>query len=230
LLIESLPEADSIIVIWFKLLCLAGKQNNSGVFTMNGKIPYTDKMLATIFRRKETIVQMALKTFEQFGMVELIDDVITIPNWGKHQSADYMTDRRDYMRNYMSEYRSKQKLLVDSKPNSKPHVNPQEGDKKRLDKKENKEVYGEFQNVLLTVEEYEKLCTQFSADSTRNAIEFLSAYKIEKPKYKTQSDYLTMRRWVFDAVSKQGAQGKPPEKKSGNIFADMLKEEQGEQD
>ena len=29
LLIESLPEADSIIVIWFKLLCLAGKQNNN---------------------------------------------------------------------------------------------------------------------------------------------------------------------------------------------------------
>ena len=27
LLIESLPDADSIIVIWFKLLCLAGKQN-----------------------------------------------------------------------------------------------------------------------------------------------------------------------------------------------------------
>ena len=55
LLIETLPEADSIIVIWFKLLCLAGKQNNSGVFTLNGKIPYTEKMLATIFRRKETI-------------------------------------------------------------------------------------------------------------------------------------------------------------------------------
>ena len=26
LLIETLPEADSIIVIWLKLLCLAGKQ------------------------------------------------------------------------------------------------------------------------------------------------------------------------------------------------------------
>ena len=43
LLIESLPEADSIIVIWFKLLCLAGKQNNSGVFIMNNGIAYTDK-------------------------------------------------------------------------------------------------------------------------------------------------------------------------------------------
>ena len=51
LLIENLPEADSIIVIWFKLLCLAGKQNNSGVFIMGDKIAYTDKMLATIFRR-----------------------------------------------------------------------------------------------------------------------------------------------------------------------------------
>ena len=29
LLIESLPEADSIIVIWFKLLCLAGKMNTA---------------------------------------------------------------------------------------------------------------------------------------------------------------------------------------------------------
>ena len=72
LLIESLPEADSIIVIWFKLLCLAGKMNNSGVFVMNNKIAYTDKMLATIFRRKEATVQLALKTFENFGMVELI--------------------------------------------------------------------------------------------------------------------------------------------------------------
>ena len=52
LLIETLPEADSMIVIWFKLLCLAGKENNSGVFLMNDKIAYTDKMLATIFRRK----------------------------------------------------------------------------------------------------------------------------------------------------------------------------------
>lgn len=83
LLIESLPEADSIIVIWFKLLCLAGKMNNSGVFLLSDKIAYTDKMLATIFRRKESTVQLALKTFEQFGMIEILDGVITIPNWGK---------------------------------------------------------------------------------------------------------------------------------------------------
>ena len=30
LLIEGLPSSDEIIVIWFKLLILAGKQNNNG--------------------------------------------------------------------------------------------------------------------------------------------------------------------------------------------------------
>lgn len=88
LLIESLPDADSIIVIWFKLLCLAGKMNNSGVFTLNDSLPYTDNMLATIFRRKETTVKMALDTFEKFGMIQRVEGIITIPNWGKHQNLD----------------------------------------------------------------------------------------------------------------------------------------------
>ena len=111
LLIESLPDSYAIITVWFKLLCLAGKQNNSGVFMM-GKIAYTDKMLATIFRMKESTVTMALNTFEQFGMVEIMDGVITIPNWGKHQNLEQLEERRKYQREYQKEYRKKQKLLT----------------------------------------------------------------------------------------------------------------------
>lgn len=122
LLIETLPEADSIIVIWFKLLCLAGKQNNSGVFVLNGRIPYTEKMLSSIFRRKESTVQLALSTFEGFGMIELIDGVITIPKWGKHQNLDQLESRKLYMKNYMQGYRDKQKMLTSCKPNSKANV------------------------------------------------------------------------------------------------------------
>ncbi len=112
LLIESLPDADAIIVIWFKLLCLAGKMNNSGVFMMNNRIAFTDKMLATIFRRKESTVQLALSTFAAYGMIEVIDDVITIPNWGKHQNLDSIESKNEYMREYMKEYRKKQKKLT----------------------------------------------------------------------------------------------------------------------
>ena len=111
LLIESLPDAYAIITCWFKLLCLAGKQNNSGVFMM-GRIAYTDKMLATIFRMKETTVTLALQTFEQFGMIEIVDGVITIPNWNKHQTLDVYEKKKERDRLYQAERRANQRALV----------------------------------------------------------------------------------------------------------------------
>jgi predicted phage replisome organizer/uncharacterized phage protein (TIGR02220 family) len=113
LLIESMPDAYAIITCWFKLLCLAGKQNNSGVFMM-GQIAYTDKMLATIFRMKETTVQFALQAFEQFGMIEIVDGVITIPNWEKHQSLDKMEQAKEQTRLRVEKHRKKQRLLAGS--------------------------------------------------------------------------------------------------------------------
>nr|DAN99150.1 MAG TPA: replisome organizer [Caudoviricetes sp.] len=118
LLIESLPGSDSIIVIWFKLLCLAGKNNNSGVFLMNDRIPYTEEMLATIFRKEINTVRFALKTFNDFGMIELIDNVITIPNWSKHQTLDAYEKRKERDRLYQKERRARQKLLIKSSDES----------------------------------------------------------------------------------------------------------------
>ena len=123
LLIESLPEHDAIIVIWFKLLCLAGKMNNHGVFIMNGRIAYTDEMFATIFRRPLNTVRLALDTFEKFGMIERIDNVVTIPNWSKHQTLDQLEERKKYMRTYMQKYREKQKLLIEEKDGKECKVN-----------------------------------------------------------------------------------------------------------
>lgn len=112
LLIESMPDADAIIVIWFKLLCLAGRTNSNGVLMMNDKIPYTDAMLAAIFRRKESTVKLALQTFEQFGMIEIVGNVITIPNWEKHQNVDRLTEIREYNRVAQQKRRAKQKQIA----------------------------------------------------------------------------------------------------------------------
>lgn len=114
LLIESLPEADTIIVVWFKLLTLAGKQNYSGVLMMNDRIHYTDEMLATLFRRPLNTVRAALQTFEQFGMIEIINNAITIPNWEKHQSVESMEKAREQARKRVAKYREKQKQLANS--------------------------------------------------------------------------------------------------------------------
>ena len=112
LMIESMPSADSIIVIWLKLLTFAGKQNNDGVFLMSNRIAYTDEMLACIFRRDVNLVRLALKTFEQFGMIEIIEKVITIPNWNKHQSLDAYEKKKERDRLYQQERRAKQRLLA----------------------------------------------------------------------------------------------------------------------
>lgn len=114
-LIDALPECDSIIVIWFKTLCLAGKQNNGGVLMLNDKIAYTDEMLSTIFRRPINTVRLALKTFEEFGMIEIVNNTITIPNWDKHQSLDKLEQAKEKTRKRVAKHREKQKLLAENK-------------------------------------------------------------------------------------------------------------------
>lgn len=122
LLIESMPDADSLIVIWFKLLCLAGKQNNNGIFVMNDKIPYTDEMLAIVMRRPINTVRLAIKTFELYGMVEVIDNVITIPSWNKHQSLDKLNSCLEQNRARQARYREKLKNSVQDNDDTKSNV------------------------------------------------------------------------------------------------------------
>ena len=222
LLIESLPDAYAIITVWFKLLCLAGKQNNCGVFTM-GQMPYTDKMLATIFRMKESTVTMALQTFEQFGMVEIVGGVITIPNWEKHQNLDKLEQAKENTRKRVAKHREKQKLLAQNNDVTQCNADvtlpvtqcnadrirediEEDKDKDVLSndntkKKPAKQKYGEYQNVLLTENEYENLANSFGRDLAHKAISFLDAY-IEEKGYKSKSHNLAIRRWVIDAVSK----------------------------
>lgn len=108
LLIESMPEADAIIVIWFKLLCMAGKKNNSGVFIMSDKIAYTDEMLAIIFREPLDKIKLAIKMLEELKMVKIQDGVISIPNWGKRS---ILQNKQQYR--FTQEYNKWRKAVFD---------------------------------------------------------------------------------------------------------------------
>ena len=111
-LIDALPDHDAILVIWFKILALAGKHNRNGLLMMSDKVHYTDEMLATIFRRPLNTDRMALGIFEQFGMVEIIDGIIALPNWEKHQNIDGMEKIKQQTRNRVARHREKQKNLA----------------------------------------------------------------------------------------------------------------------
>ena len=210
LLIESLPDSYAIITVWFKLLCLAGKQNNSGVLMMNNQMPYTEKMLSTIFRMKETTVIMALQTFEQFGMVEIIDGVITIPNWGKHQNLDQLESKKEYMRNYMQEYRNKQKALTSGKPcktnsktNSKANVRQADKDKEGekegdIKKKNKKEEALDLLNSLLP--------SYIFSESVKSKMTEWVLYKAERKDFYTETGLKSLLRQVEKNCNTYGEQ------------------------
>lgn len=56
-------------------------------------------------------------------------------------------------------------------------------------------------NIFLLEKEHNQLLKDFGKDEVEKSYDFLSSYKIEKS-YKTKSDYLTIKRWVLEAIRK----------------------------
>ena len=130
-LIEQLPDSDTLLIIWFKLLVLAGRCNQCGMVFLSRDIPYTDEMLATIMRRNINAIRLALNEFNNLKMIEIQDNFISIMNWKKHQNIDGLAKIREQNRIRQQNYRVK---LSDNKSN----VISRDGnalDKSREDKK-----------------------------------------------------------------------------------------------
>ena len=145
-LIEDTPEADMVLIIWIKLLTLAGKKNQAGYIFLTEKIPYTDEMLSTIFKRPLNTIRLALSTFRKLEMIDLDKaGIIKITNWEKHQNIEGMERIRELGRKRVQKFRAKNKELPE--PKGKSNVTETESnalDKIRVDKirkeKEIKEV------------------------------------------------------------------------------------------
>jgi len=114
--IESLPEADAILIIWIKLLTLAGKCNAGGFIFLTEKIPYTPEMLSHAFRRPLNTVKLALKTLAELEMIEFSEEgFLKITNWEKHQNIEGLEKIREQNRLRQARYRARQKVLEEGK-------------------------------------------------------------------------------------------------------------------
>lgn len=220
--IETQQDGYLMELIWFKLLCLAGKCNNHGFLMINDKIAYTDEMLAKIFRIEIGSVQRALMLFESLEMVEVVDNAYMVSNWDKHQNVDGLLKVKEQNRIRQQRFRDKQKLsLIEDKEsnvtnnvtcNVKSDVNPSISisnsisdslsNNSKSNNKESKHKYGEYNHVQLTDTERERLVNDFGEDITHEAIKYLDEY-IEEKGYKAKNHNLTIRRWVIDAVKER---------------------------
>lgn len=204
--IGSMPEGDSLLLMWVQLLCLAGNVNDGGFIYLTKEIPYTDEMLATQFNKPISTVRLALKTFEQFGMIEIINNMIFLSSWEKYQSTDRLATIREKDRERKRRKREAEKLLPQNSteiPRTSMDV-PRidiEGDididkdkNKSISKKSPRHKHGEYQNVLLSDDDLEKLKSEFPADWDRR-IQRLSEYMASSGKsYKNH--LATIRNWA----------------------------------
>jgi predicted phage replisome organizer len=116
--IERMPEGDAIIVVWFKILCLAGKCNKNGMMFFTDEIPYTEDMLATEFGMEQpqrfNVLKLALRTFEQFKMIEIIDDIFCISSWDRYQNIAGLEKIREQNRIRQARFKENKKQLPDN--------------------------------------------------------------------------------------------------------------------
>ena len=108
--IENMPDGDAIIVIWLKLLILAGDVNDGGLVYFTKEIPYTEQLLATQFDRPIATVQFALRTFERFNMIEIVDNLICVSNWEKYQNVESLERIREQTRKRVAKHRELKQL------------------------------------------------------------------------------------------------------------------------
>lgn len=164
--IECLPEGDGIIVVWLKLLCLAGNVNDNGMIYFTKDIPYTEQMLAAQFNRPIALIQLALKTFEAFKMIQIVENILQISNWEKYQNAEKLNEIREYNRIAQQRSRAKKKLLqaVNDNVNDKSMtVNGKEVDIEeeieyiRTNENKNKKLYNNIYNQNRTRESYDQI-------------------------------------------------------------------------
>lgn len=110
--IRKMPEGNNIVLIWVMLLTMAGRCNSNGIIFLTENIPYTTKMLADELDFEESIIQLALTVLEKFGMITRDSELLSIPGWEEHQSADELEKIRDQNRKRVAEYRERQKNKV----------------------------------------------------------------------------------------------------------------------
>jgi predicted phage replisome organizer len=167
--IEMLPDADAILVIWFKILCLAGNINESGLIMLTKDIPYTDEMLSNEFRRPINTIRMALSTFVKFGMIEVSQDIYSVSNWEKYQNIDSLDRIRAQTRNRVARYREQQNLLIESSVtcnatvtqcNATERRKKKEEEERRKKKEENNSADKPHKFTLPSLDEIKKYCEE----------------------------------------------------------------------
>ena len=222
IMLESQPDGHLYSNILLKLYLRSLK--NDGKLMFNDRIPYNAEILAKVTRHNVAVVEKALFLFEELGLIEKLDNgaiyMLDIQNFiGKS------SNEADRIRDYRSRINKEKQNLLDGSTNvvqmydkstpkielekeldldieldiKKDNSTPTPSKSKKI--KPQKHKHGEFQHVLLTDDEFERLKKDF--DFYEELIKKLDEY-IETSGKKYKNHNLVLRGWVLNWYNEQG--------------------------
>lgn len=87
-MLERRENGESIVLCWIKLLGFCGDEANGGILMLDETTPYPSDVLAELLYCDADIFCTALKAFEELGLIQVDNGVITIPNWKDYQDLE----------------------------------------------------------------------------------------------------------------------------------------------
>ena len=222
--IELMPDGDTILVIWFKLLTLAGNINDNGAIYITPKVPYTHESLANELRRPLNTVRMALSVFEGFEMIEIANDVIYLSSWEEYQNTDKLAEMREKDRERQRAKRAAKKALLTAESSASTDcprtVHGLSTDCPALEEEKEEEKEKEFHSfvlagkktqalekmggslgkgvVMLSEEQTSDLLDKLSVDEFDKYVSIVADCELKGKRYKNKSHYQA----ILDMVAK----------------------------
>ena len=214
-LIESMPGGDSFVLVWLKLLCLAGELNDGGRIYVTEDVPYTDAMLGKSFGKPTATVRKALDVFKKFSMIDE-ENGLRISNWEKYQGTDKAAEIREQTRLRNQEYRKRKRDAENDVTHDVTNTSRDAIEEEREEEKEKEKdiypslsvesegaradtpapvrAYGIYQNVFLTEKDFDDLKNRFPDYIVK--IQRFSEYLYKHPNKHYANHYGTILKWA----------------------------------
>lgn len=210
--LRKIAGGDTFTIIYLKMQLLS--ISNKGIITFEGIEQSFEEELALKLDEEVEDVKLTLAYLNAQSLIENNENEFLLPDACKNIGSE--CDSAERVRLFRERENKKMlqcnKCVTEVKQNS-ISISKSISNSNKEEKKV-KHKYGEYNHILLTDEELEKLNNEFGEEKTQKAITFLDEY-IEMKGYKAKSHYLCMRKWVFNAVEEQEKKNKPTKADDG---------------
>ena len=227
----------NVLSVFIHCLLHANHQDNKwhGVLVERGTFITSISKLSQNTGLTPQQVRTALKKLSKSGEVVTKSQqgakytIIRVCNYEKFQDNKEITKYQQSDNKVITKLQQSDNKVITTNKNDK-NIKNDKNDKNDKKSKPTRHRYGEFQKVLLSDDELDKLKQEYGTGTTDACITFLDEY-IEMKGYKAKNHYLCIRKWVVDAVNERKAKKNDKAQELDGFYSmvgDWLSEQKGE--